>query len=124
MKNKPPKIKEKIMKITQYEKINFLRHLLITNQDLAEFACKKIFAKQTQDEQEDKATKYKNFVGFTLADATFLTACANTLMIQQHVTDEQLPKLFHTIGKYARQLYKNEIVNVEKLDKLIKLYHK
>ncbi len=108
------------MKFTQNEKINFLRHLLITNQNLAEYACMKIFAKQTDDEKEDKSTKYKNFVGFTLADATFLTGCANTIAIQRHVTDEQLPILFRTIGKYARQLYRNEIINNEKLEKIMK----
>lgn len=64
-----------------------------------------LFERQTPDEQDQRATRYKNHIGFNGADAEILSSFASRLIWQRKpLTDKQLAIAYKKLPKYSKQL--------------------
>lgn len=104
---------------TKAQQLAFIRSKITTNNLWAEKALIRIFDAQTESEKQVASTTHFNGVGFTHADASFLTGCARTVLSRGHLTEKQLPYVYKKIGKYARQLMNSSYFEEDKLIKLM-----
>ena len=63
-----------------------------------------IYSNQTSDEQDAGITKYNNNIGFTGADAEFLTSLAQQYQHKSFLSEKQMPYLRKKMPKYSGQL--------------------
>ena len=68
-----------------------------------------IYANQTESEQENKDTHCRNGVGFTPADASFLSSLAQQYQTKKYLSKKQMDLLKKKMPKYARQLVEGSI---------------
>ena len=106
-------------KPTKEAQLNFLREKITTDPRWTERALIRIFEAQTISEQKAACTNHNNGIGFTGADAPFLTSCAKHILFKGHLTEKQLPWVVKKIGKYARQLMNCQSFQEEKLISLM-----
>jgi hypothetical protein len=81
-----------------------IQALLMTNDRAVERALYRIYQRQTASEQATESTNQDNGVGFTGADAPFLTSCAKGMIRYGHLTPKQLIFVRKKIVKYWKQL--------------------
>ena len=81
-----------------------IKNLVQTNDKVLYGALKKLYAKQTADEQRSKETKENNGVGFNGVDAGFLSSTAEFLLRTGFLTDKQKVIVRKKMVKYTRQL--------------------
>jgi len=63
-----------------------------------------VYEFQTRDEQDVEETRNHNGVGFTPADANYLSSCAKYYLRWGKLTEKQLPYVRKRMMKYAGQL--------------------
>ena len=68
-----------------------------------------IYANQTESEQETGDTHYRNGVGFTPADANFLSSFAAQYQTRNFLSKKQYEVLRAKMPKYARQIIEGSI---------------
>jgi len=68
-----------------------------------------VYANQTESEQETKDTHCRNGVGFTPADASFLSSLAQQYQTKNYLSKKQMDLLKKKMPKYARQLVEGSI---------------
>ena len=76
----------------------------LNRQDVLERAIIRIYKNQTKDEQTQELTTHSNGIGFTGADAPFLSSLAKWIGQGRHLTSKQISVANKRMGKYARQL--------------------
>ena len=103
-------ISSKVLKKDQHA---FIRHMLKTNETWAKQALLRIFQYQTKTEQILETTNENNNVGFTGADAEFLSSLAKQLRDRGWLSTKQLKILLKRMPKYSRQ-----IINISNKNKL------
>ncbi len=92
------------MKATKTNVTSFVRNQLATNKAWALKGLVRIFEHQTAEEQAAEVTNRENGVGFTGADANFLTSLAKQYMQRGSLSDKQMVFVFKKMPKYAGQL--------------------
>jgi len=93
-----------MIKITKKAKQEYIREKLSTDPKWALRALIVIYNNQTTDEQEIELTCHSNNIGFTGADATFLTSVAKQYMNKGYLSERQMYHVFRKIPKYCRQI--------------------
>lgn len=81
-----------------------IRELLITNDIFLYRALKKLYDRQTDDEQEQGHTKHRNGQGFNGVDGKFMTSVAKFLIKNRYLTEKQKYCVRKKIMKYVGQL--------------------
>lgn len=81
-----------------------IKELVQTNDQVLYGALKKLYACQTEDEQDSKETKEHNGVGFNGIDAPFLSSVAEFLLSRGFLTDKQKMYTRKKLVKYNKQL--------------------
>ena len=89
---------------TKKDRIAFIREMLGTSEAWALKGLVRIYANQTADEQSSMDTKHDNGVGFTGADAHFLSSLAQQYERCGTLFPKQMKYLLKKMPKYARQL--------------------
>lgn len=89
---------------TKKDRTAHIRSMLSTDAKWALRALVRIYANQTADEQSTMDTKHDNGVGFTGADAHFLSSFAQQYELRGFLTPGQMEYLYKKMPKYARQL--------------------
>jgi len=89
---------------TKKARVACLRERLATNGNWATAGLLKIFAAQTAEEQDSEMTSEHNGVGFTGADAEFLTSLAKQYEARGSLSPKQIGSLYKSMPKYAVQL--------------------
>lgn len=84
---------------------DYIRQMVTTNDAWATRAIVAIYKYQTDDEKVEMVTKHHNGVGFSGADATFLSSLAQQVLAGRALSQKQLTYAKKYIGKYAKQLY-------------------
>jgi hypothetical protein len=82
----------------------FIRTKLETDKAWATRGLIRIFDNQTLDEQSSEATIRNNGIGFTPADAEFLTSLAKQFQSKGYLSPKQTVILHKRMPKYAAQL--------------------
>lgn len=82
---------------------------LSNRKDIRAKALVRIFKNQTSSEQQTNSTNHYNGIGFTGADAPFLSSLAKQFISKNYLTDKQDAILAKKIKKYARQLVEGSI---------------
>lgn len=103
-------------KATKAELLNFLRHMLTTNERWATAALLRIYDNQTADEQRTEATNHENGIGFTGGDARILTRFAEWYKSHGWLSPKQMRWVYEKMGKYAAQLMKGDYFDMVKLE--------
>lgn len=88
------------------EKTAFVKTQLATNNAWLFRGIVAIYNKQTQDEKAIKETTNHNCVGFTGADAKFMSAMAERIINNSYMTEKQIACIRKGMKKYAAQLVK------------------
>lgn len=83
-----------------------IKALLENNNEFVCRALKKLYERQTEEEQNGNHTDERNGVGFNRIDAEFMTSVAKYLIEYGSLTDKQLFYVRKKIMKYAGQLTK------------------
>jgi hypothetical protein len=81
-----------------------IRSKIETDQPWLERALLALYARQTRDEQDSEETLLLNNVGFTGADAPFLTYCAKWVESGKHLSGRFLDDVRRRMVKYVGQL--------------------
>lgn len=81
-----------------------IRENILTRINWLERAISAIHRFQVEDEKQEKQTKYKNSVGFNIADSRLLSSFAESINAGLHLTPEQVEVAKSKMVKYARQL--------------------
>ena len=81
----------------------------LSRRDVLERAIVRIYRNQTADEKRVEATTHYNGIGFTGADAKFLSSLATWVNRGKHLTDKQAYVANKKMQKYARQLVMGSI---------------
>lgn len=89
---------------TKKARVQFIREKLGNNRAWAYRGLVRIFENQTAGEQQMGATVEHNGIGFTGADAEFLTSLAEQYQERGSLSPRQTEILFEKMPKYARQL--------------------
>lgn len=89
--------------------VNQLRNDITTKRSVLEHAILRIYQSQTRSEQNAKATTHYNGVGFTGADAPFMSSLAERLQGGRHLSEKQAYVAIRRMGKYARQIVNGSI---------------
>jgi hypothetical protein len=105
------------MKATKSNVLSFVKNQLATNRAWALKGLVRIFERQTADEQSSESTSHDNGIGFTGADANFLTSLAKQYMQRGSLSDKQMAFVFKKMPKYAGQIV--SISDVAKLNKMV-----
>lgn len=84
---------------------NFLKQKLSTDSVWATKALLRIFERQTVEEQNSETTMHDNNVGFTGADAPFLSSLAKQYKSKGYLSPRQMQLLFIRIPKYWKQIW-------------------
>jgi hypothetical protein len=92
------------MKVTKGALYQFIRTKLSTSDIWAKAALLEIFAHQTADEQNAEATSHNNNVGFTGADARFLSSLAKQAIGRGWLSPKQMIYVRKKMPKYAGQV--------------------
>lgn len=104
-------------KITITQRREFIREMLKSNKAWALRALTIVFNNQTADEQVSEDTRYQNGIGFTGADASFLTSLAKQYQKWGRLSEKQIACVHRKIPKYTRQILAAS--DIEKLDRII-----
>lgn len=104
-------------KITIARRREFIRSMLKSNDQWALRALVIVFDNQTSDEQLTEDTRYHNGIGFTGADARFLSSLAKQYQLRGRLSDKQLYHLHKKMPKYCRQIL--DASDTQKLDRII-----
>lgn len=91
-----------------------LKHRLATDGEFATAALLAIYSLQTLAEQAARTTSEDNTVGFTGADAEFLTSIAQGCQRYGRPTERQLPYVLKRMPKYAGQLVREGLLADER----------
>lgn len=83
-----------------------IRSKMETDQSWLERGIVAIWKRQTRSEQDMYATVSYNNVGFTAADASYLTYAANWINSGKHLSGKHVEKSRKRMVKYAGQLAK------------------
>jgi hypothetical protein len=75
-----------------------------TNLEFLKRALLRLYGRQTDDEKNVGTTQYLNRVGFTAADAPYLTSIAEQLQRGRPLSEKQAAALRRILPKYKRQL--------------------
>ncbi len=103
---------------TKKDKVALIREKLKTDRNWALRGLLVIYDNQTEDEKNVEQTVEHNGIGFTGADAEFLSSLASQYRRKGYLSTKQLSILFKKIPKYASQLQKMaELKNKEALDR-------
>ena len=89
---------------TKKARVAHLRGMLATNATWAQRGLVRIFENQTADEQDMDATTDSNGIGFTGADAEFLSSLAKQFQDRGSLSAGQMGYLYKKMPKYAGQL--------------------
>ena len=89
---------------TKKARIERLRLMLGSNSKWAVSGLLRIFENQTADEQQAEVTAVDNGIGFTGADAEFLSSLAKQVLKGRNLSEKQMGFLFKKMPKYAKQL--------------------
>lgn len=81
-----------------------IRDLIQNNDKVLYRALKRIYEKQTYDEQNAGATLYHNGVGFNGADSKFMSGICEYLNKYGYLSDKQKYRARQRIIKYNKQL--------------------
>ena len=90
----------------RYEVNSQVEVIKIFKEKLALRGLKVIYDNQTADEKRDATTKHYNNIGFTGADAEFLTSLAQQYERKGDLSEKQMNILYKKMPKYAGQLLK------------------
>lgn len=71
---------------------------------IRERGIRAIYARQTADEQQVRHTKHHNGIGFTAADAPFMSYCARMLAQGKMLSPQDIERSRNILPKYRRQL--------------------
>ena len=82
---------------------------LTTRKDVRAKALVRIFNNQTASEKQTESTNHYNGIGFTGADAKFLTSLAKQYIYKGYLSEKQDAVLLRKIKKYACQLVMGSI---------------
>jgi len=104
-------------KITQKDKMNYVRNRLKKDEVWAKRALLVIYSKQTESEKVTGTTHLYNNVGFAGNDAEFLSSLAVQLKNKGYLSPKQMVHVMKRIHKYSRQIIENS--NKVKLDGLV-----
>jgi len=91
---------------SQKEVIQMFKSQLSSNKSWALRGLKVIYDNQTADEKSSATTRHYNNIGFTGADAEFLTSLAQQYERKGDLSDKQMAVLYKKMPKYAGQLLK------------------
>ncbi len=94
---KPPKATKKAL-------LAFLREQLRTDERWAVQGLLRIYANQTEDEQQAHETRDHNGIGFTSLDAEYLSACAKSHLDHGFISRGRMVYVLQKMPKYAAQL--------------------
>lgn len=89
---------------TKKARVAFIREKLSTDDRWILRGLLVIYSNQTTDEQSAGMTKYNNNIGFTGADAAFLTSLAQQYQRKSFLSEKQMPYLRKKMPKYSGQL--------------------
>ena len=89
---------------TKKARVAFIREKLATSDRWVLRGLLVIFSNQTTDEQAVAQTKHANNIGFTGADAEFLTSLAKQYQTRKSLSPKQMHYLFKKMPKYSGQL--------------------
>jgi hypothetical protein len=105
------------MKTTKMNIQAFVKHKLSTDSVWALRALVRIFTEnQTAGEQQMEATTEDNGIGFSGADAEFMSSLAKQYISKGFLSEKQMVFVFKKIKKYSRQ-----VVLMANQDQLLKL---
>jgi len=105
------------MKITQVQIRNFLKNKLATDSAWALRALVRIHEFQTMDEQAAGVTREANSVGFSGADAEFLTSLTRQYLTRGSLSEKQMSFVFKRMPRYWGQI--KGLIPQEKLMTLV-----
>lgn len=89
---------------TKKDRIAHIKKMIANNDEWAKRALVVIYGFQEDSEKCNYSTTAKNGVGFTGADAEFLSKMAKTLLDKKYLSPKQLDVVKQRMVKYARQL--------------------
>ena len=89
---------------TKKDRTAMIREKLGSNASWAVRGLVRIFENQTTDEQQAEVTAVHNGIGFTGADAEFLSSLAKQVLKGRTLSEKQMVFLFKKMPKYASQL--------------------
>lgn len=96
--------------------IEYLRHMLQTNDNYAKRALVIVYNNQTSNEKSSLATLNMNGVGFTKADGHKLAGIAKFYISKNYLSDKQLSYVKKRIYKYWKQIL--AVADISKLQQL------
>jgi len=91
-------------KITKKDTSNFVRNQISRSDIWAKKALLKIYANQTDDEQNRGETVEDNGIGFTGADAEILSSFSRQLTTKGWLSPKQMSIVMKKMPKYHRQI--------------------
>jgi hypothetical protein len=106
------------MKVTQVQIKRFIKTKLSTDKNWALRALVRVYECQTANEQMSETTNENNGVGFTGADAEFLTSLAKQYQVRATLSDKQMIHVFKKMPKYWNQVA--IFIGEEKLKDIVK----
>lgn len=83
-----------------------IKAMLENNPNAVKKGLVTIYKLQTADERETRTTRHENGVGFTGADAEFMTGLAKQFLAKGYLTEKQFACVKKNMMKYAGQLAK------------------
>lgn len=86
------------------DRVKLIREKLAVDKNWATAGLVRIFENQTADEQTCEDTINNNGIGFTPADAYFLTSLAKQYISKRFLSSKQMTILFKKMPKYSAQL--------------------
>jgi hypothetical protein len=100
------------MKVVQVNGVNWDKDLLTSLIQTSDLAVKRaittLYEGQREDEKRQSSTKYQNGIGFTPADARFLSSLAKQIESGRELTVKQIaaarPRLFKYVGQIFRKM--------------------
>lgn len=105
------------MKVTNVQIRNFIKSKLATDKNWALRALVRVYECQTANEQIAETTNENNGVGFTGADAEFLTSLAKQYQLRATLSDKQMIHVFKKMPKYWKQV--SIFIGEEKLKNIV-----
>ena len=100
-----------IIAASKEDYIDQLKTRLATDIAAAQYGLLAIYKNQTWDEQKSESVNRHNNIGFTGADAKFLTSLAKQLKYRGSLSPKQNQYLMKHMPKYARQILGDCLAN-------------
>lgn len=91
---------------TVAERVEFIREAVAVDAKWAVRGMLRVFDNQTADEQAVEDTRHHNGIGFTGADANFLSSLSKQVKRGRTLSPKQMKYVFKKMPKYAAQLEK------------------